>query len=223
MLTLNVQTFAIGVIQFGFMAILPLYLAVPPVLGFGFGADATAAGLFMLPSTIMMVLIAPATGAVSTRYGAHRALAAGALAIAISTGWFLIGSIDPWEVYTSNALFGAGFGMVVGAISTLVVASVEQDRTGVAAGVNMVSRAIGGALGAPVATALITAGAGVTVENGYRVAFGVFTIAAAAVALVSAFVPFGQPSRTAGDHRGDSRKAQRAGGGRGSRRCVTTI
>jgi MFS family permease len=102
--------------------------------------------------------------------------------------------------------------MVVGAISTLVVASVEQDRTGVAAGVNMVSRAIGGALGAPVATALITAGAGVTDENGYRVAFGVFTIAAAAVALVSAFVPFGQPSRTAGDHREDSRKAR---GGRG--------
>jgi MFS family permease len=214
-LTLNVQTFAIGVIQFGFMAILPLYLAVPPVLGFGFGADATAAGLFMLPSTIMMVLIAPATGAVSTRYGAHRALAAGALAIAISTGWFLIGRIDPWEVYTSNALFGAGFGMVVGAISTLVVASVEQDRTGVAAGVNMVSRAIGGALGAPVATALITARAGVTDENGYRVAFGVFTIAATAVALVSAFVPFGQPPHTAGDHRGDSRKARRAGRGRG--------
>jgi MFS family permease len=105
--------------------------------------------------------------------------------------------------------------MVVGAISTLVVASVEQDRTGVAAGVNMVSRAIGGALGAPVATALITASVGVTDEYGYRVAFGVFTIAAAAVALVSAFVPFGQPSRTAGDHQGDSRKARRAGGGRG--------
>jgi MFS family permease len=188
-LTVNAQTFAIGLIQFGIMATLPLYLAVPPVFGFGFGADATAAGLFMLPSTIMMVLIAPVTGVVSKRCGAHGTLAAGALAIAIGSGWFLIGGIDPWEVYTSNALFGAGFGMVLGAISILVVAAVEPDRTGVAAGVNTVSRAIGGALGAPVATALVTAGAGVTDEAGYRVAFAVFTVAAAAVAVVSAFVP----------------------------------
>jgi MFS family permease len=188
-LTLNVQTFAVGLIQFGLLATMPLYLAVPPTSGFGFGADATAAGLFMLPSTIMMMLVAPVTGAVSTRYGANRALAAGALALAASTGWFLLGGIDPWEAYASNALFGAGFGMALGAISTLVVASVEPDKTGVAAGINAFSRSIGGALGAPVAVALVTAGAGVTDENGYRIAFGVFTATAAAAALVSALVP----------------------------------
>jgi MFS family permease len=221
-LTLNVQTFLVGLLQFGFLAMLPLYVAVPPVHGFGFGANATAAGLFMLPSTIMMVLVAPVTGVVTTRFGANRTLAAGGLALAASTGWFLLGGIDPWEVYASNALFGAGYGMAIGAISTLVVASVEPDRTGVAAGINAFSRAIGGALGAPVATALITTGAGFTDESGYRVAFAVFTAIAVATALVSAAIPSRGRQESATSSASDSatKPARTSTSGRASRSAV---
>lgn len=221
-LTLNVQTFVVGLLQFGLMATLPLYVAVPPAFGFGFGADATAAGLFMLPSTVMMVLIAPVTGVFSTRYGPNRALAAGALALAASSGLFLIGDIQPLVVYASNALFGAGYGMAIGAISTLVVTSVEPDRTGVAAGINAFSRAIGGALGAPVATALIATGAGVTDEAGYRVAFAVFTAIAVAAALGSAFMPARARQERATSSASDSatKPARTSTSGRASRSAV---
>jgi hypothetical protein len=40
-------------------------------VGYGFGASVTGAGLFLLPSTVMMLLVSPTAGRMANRVGAR--------------------------------------------------------------------------------------------------------------------------------------------------------
>ncbi|MCW3048444.1 MAG: transporter [Solirubrobacterales bacterium] len=89
------------------------------------------------------------------------------------------------EVCTASGMLGAGCGIAMAALATLVVSHVARGETGAAAGVNNVARTLGGAIGTQLAAALLTVGAvagGTPAAHGYTLAFAV-GLAAAALAL----------------------------------------
>lgn len=177
----NFEAFIVGLVQFGFMSILPLFVRTPETFGFGFSADVTASGLFMLPSMVAVILIAPIGSLLSKRFGARVQLGIGALLLAAGFLWIALKHSTYIDVYGANAVFGAGLGLALGAVATLVVQSVDASKTGAAAGLNTVFRMIGGAVGTQLGTAIVAAniisGTTVPAEQGYSVSFAAFCIA----------------------------------------------
>jgi MFS family permease len=180
------EAFAVGFAQFAFMAVIPLLVQTPEQLGFGFGAGVTASGLFLLPSTIAMMIVAPAAGPLGNRYGSRTAMLVGAVIMCVGFAAIAAAHDERWQIYAAGVAFGAGLGLALGAIASLVVQSVRPTETGVAAGMNAIARTVGGALGTQVAATIVAAetvaGTGLPAESGYTITFGV---CAGAVALAA--------------------------------------
>jgi MFS family permease len=154
--------------------LLPLFVEEPKSTGYGFGASVTGAGMFMLPSTIMMLLVGPLTGRLERRFGSKPPLLTGAMSSAAAFLLLAFAHGHPWEVYLASALLGVGIGLAFAAMANLIVENVRQDQTGVATGMNTVMRTLGGALGAQVAGTFLAnnlGSGGLPTEHGYVVGF----------------------------------------------------
>ena len=67
--TTNLTGFLIGFGMYSSFVLIPQFVETPKSTGYGFGSSVTQAGLFMIPSTMMMLVSAPVGGRVSMRYG----------------------------------------------------------------------------------------------------------------------------------------------------------
>ena len=60
---------------------------------------------------------------------------------------------ERWEIYLAAALLGSGIGLAFAAMANLIIENVGPEQTGVATGMNTVTRTVGGGFGGA-ATAL---------------------------------------------------------------------
>jgi EmrB/QacA subfamily drug resistance transporter len=196
--TTNVAALAIGFAMFGSFILIPQLVQTPPaVAGYGFAATVTESGLFLLPSSFVMLFSGPLGGRLGTRYGSRLPLALGALATGLSYAWLAIGHDTRIDIYLAGALLGLGIGLAFAAMANLVVEAVPVEVTGVASAINAIMRQIGGAVGAQVAAAIVSAsyvaGGRYPAESGFTGAFVMSAIAS----LVALGVCFAIPSREA--------------------------
>src|SRR6476619_524124 len=75
----NLAGFLIGFGLFSSFVLIPQFVQTPPSHGYGFGSSVTQSGLFLIPSTLMMLIAAPFSGRLSTRYGSKVPLVLGAV------------------------------------------------------------------------------------------------------------------------------------------------
>ncbi len=108
---------------------------------------------------------------------------------------------DKWELYLSTAIMGGGFGLAYAAMSSLIVAAVPAEQTGVASGMNANIRTIGGSIGAALMGSIVTsrlAADGLPKEAGYTIGFatlgGALVVAAIAATLIPRTVAGGRAS-----------------------------
>jgi EmrB/QacA subfamily drug resistance transporter len=196
--TTNVAAFAIGLAMFGSFVLIPQLVQTPSALaGYGFAASVTESGLFLLPSAFVMLFAGPLSGRLGARFGSRRPLALGAIAACASYAWLAIAHDARIDIYLASALLGLGIGLAFAAMANLVVEAVPVEVTGVASAINAIMRQIGGAVGAQVAAAIVTAsyvaGGRYPAESGFT---GAFTMSAIA-SLVALVVCFAIPSRDA--------------------------
>jgi MFS family permease len=180
--TTNLAAFMVGVAQFSGFILVPQFVQEPAATGYGFGASPVESGLFLLPMTLGVLVFGLAAGPLERRYGARALLAGGNVVTAASFLLLTLLRDEPLEVYTASLLLGIGTGVAMPALATLIVSNVHQRETGVAAGVNNVSRTLGGAFGAQLAAALLAASAtvaGLHDATGYTLAFSVGLVAMA--------------------------------------------
>ncbi len=64
----NIATLISGFALFSCFVLVPAFVVTDTANGYGFGASATAAGLYLLPSSIAMLVAGPLAGAVGRRY-----------------------------------------------------------------------------------------------------------------------------------------------------------
>jgi MFS family permease len=195
--TTNTVGFLIGVGMYSSFILLPELVQEPASSG-GFGSSVTAAGLFLLPSTIAIVLVGQMAGVLERRIGSRGSLIGGAGFALASYVLLVADRSHEWEIYVAAGLLGIGIGLSFSAMANLIVQNVRQEQTGVATGMNAVTRTLGGAFGGQLAATLLASNigpGGLATSSGFTLAFLMCLIA-----LVGALgFAVGVPRRSAND------------------------
>lgn len=185
----NVTTFISGFALFSCFVLLPAFVAAPSSRGYGFGATATIAGLYLLPSSVAMLFSGPLAGLLGRRYGPKWPLAGGLLIAAAAAVVLSQAHDEPLHVLLASAALGFGVGAAFAAMVSSIAENVDAREMGVATGMNTVVRMVGGVVGAQLGAALLTAqtiaGTSRPAESAFTWAFGVSAIAALVAAAIA--------------------------------------
>lgn len=137
----NLMTFAMYGALSGFTFALSIYVQTR------MGYSSLKAGFSLLPVSIIMFLFAGRVGDLSATYGPRRFMTVGPLIMAVGVAYLYF--LRPGSSYIVGMLpgvilFGAGLALTVAPLTTTVMSSVEDARSGIASGINnAVSRAAG--------------------------------------------------------------------------------
>jgi MFS family permease len=154
--------------------LLPQFVQEPASTGYGFGASVTVAGLFLLPATIAIVVVGQMAGLLERRIGSRGSLIAGTLFALAAYAMLVSERSQESEIYVAAGLLGIGIGLSFSAMANLIVQNVRQDQTGVATGMNAVTRTLGGAFGGELAATLLTSNlgaGGLPTSSGFTLSF----------------------------------------------------
>ena len=190
--TNNLVALLLGVGMYAGFAFLPEFLQTPPSAGYGFGVSITHSGLIILPSSVFMFVFGMLSGPLSKRFGAKAVMVTG-LVVSIATFALLTAAhAQQWEIVVAMIIQGVGFGLAFASMSSLVVAAVPPEQTGVASGMNANIRTIGGSIGAAVMSSIVTSGVragGLPREAGYTHGFAFLTVVSVVAAVAAVLVP----------------------------------
>jgi len=161
--TTNLTAFLLGAGLYSSFIVFPQLAQLPKSTGFGYGASIVLSGVYLLPSTLGMVVVGSAAGPIARRFGSKSAVVAGSAITALAFALLALQHAHPYDMLVSAALMGIGIGLAFAALGNLIVQAVSPEQTGAAAGMNTVMRTIGGAIGGQLAATLI---AGNTAPDG---------------------------------------------------------
>lgn len=103
---------------------------------------ATLAGAAFLPTTVLIALISPYAGRLSSRIGARPLLVAGPLVVGVAFFMLAIpgvtsGPADYWlTFFPVSVVIGVGLGLTIAPLTTAVMNALSTHEAGVASGVN---------------------------------------------------------------------------------------
>ena len=107
------------------------------------------AGVRFLPTTLLIVMLAPLSGRLTDRIGARWPIVAGLTTLGASM--FLFSRIDAATTYSQLLppflLMGAGIAFVMSPMSTAAMNAVSTDKAGIASGILTMMRMVGGSVG----------------------------------------------------------------------------
>jgi EmrB/QacA subfamily drug resistance transporter len=174
----NATALVAGFAMFGTFVLVPTFAETSRhVADYGFGATATRAGLYLLPSSAVLLFAGPVAGLLGKRVGYKWPLAIGMVVVGFSSGWLCFFHDTVWELVFAMPFLGLGIGFAFSAMATLITEAVDMSETGVATGINTVMRTIGGVVGAQIGAALLTTyvlrGTHVPTVKGFEIAFAV--------------------------------------------------
>jgi predicted MFS family arabinose efflux permease len=172
--TTNTVAFLIGSGMYSSFILIPELVQEPASTGYGFGASVTVAGLFLLPATIAMVIVGQMAGVLERRIGSRGSLIGGAVFALACYLMLVTARGSEADIYVAAGLLGIGIGLSFSAMANLIVQNVRQDQTGVATGMNAVTRTLGGAFGGQLAATLLAsnvAASGLPTSHGFTLSF----------------------------------------------------
>jgi EmrB/QacA subfamily drug resistance transporter len=188
----NTTALIAGFAMFGAFVLVPQFVSTPESAGYGFGASPAVAGLYLVPSSVMMLFAGPVAGVLGRRYGSKWPLALGMALVAVAALGLAAWHDEPVQVIAAMVLLGAGVAASFAAMAALITESVRRTETGIATGMNTVMRTIGGVVGGQIGAAILTsytvARTGVPEEQAYSIAFGLSAGAAAVASGIAVFI-----------------------------------
>ncbi len=182
------------------------YLVQMPqaLTGYGFDASILRASVqFLLPGAIVSLLASPIGGMLVRHRGPRTALALAAGLGALGFAWLGLDHGHTVSVIGAGIVVGAAVSFGYAAMPAVIMASVPHHQSGIANGINSISRSTGSAIGSAVVTTILASRtldhlpAGVPplpAESGFTLTFW---IGAAAFALVAAIAGLGLRPRPA--------------------------
>jgi EmrB/QacA subfamily drug resistance transporter len=190
----NIATLLVGFGMFGSFILIPQLAESPASTGYGFGLDATGAGLLMAPGALVMLVAGPLSGVLGTRFGSRLPLALGAIITSAGLTLMALAHGTQGEMLAWNVVMSIGIGLAFAAMPNLIVEAVPPEETGQATGVNTLVRSVGASLGSQVSAAVLAGSVvagGLPTNAGYTDAF----LVGAGVAFAAAITAFLIPSR----------------------------
>ncbi len=189
----NAAALAAGFAMFGTFVLIPIFAETAHrTAGYGFGASATRAGVYLLPSSVVLLFSGPVAGMFGRRVGYKWPLVIGMVVIGLTSAWLAMFHARVWELVVAMPFLGLGVGFAFSAMATLITEAVDPTETGVATGINTVMRTIGGVIGAQVSAALLTtyviAGTAIPRLVGFEAGFAAAAVASFVAAGLALFV-----------------------------------
>jgi EmrB/QacA subfamily drug resistance transporter len=122
------------------------------------GYSPLGSGLRLLPMSVVMMVVAPQTPKLVSRFGANRVAGTGLLAVAAGLLIFSLSGTDTdyWQVVITFVVLAAGFSLTMSPMTTQMMSSVPRSKAGVGSAMNDTTRELGGALGVAVLGSLVT-------------------------------------------------------------------
>jgi EmrB/QacA subfamily drug resistance transporter len=194
----NLVALAFGFAMFGTFLLVPTLLQLPAATGYGFGKSVSQAGLFLLPTVLMMIVFGPLAGLLSRRLGPKVPMLLGAVSVVAAFALPALGHGSIWSVLLSGVLTGAGIGLAFAAMSNAIIDNVPATQTGEATGVNAIARTIGSSIGTAVVAAVISSHStprGLPTDDAFT--YGFWVCAGVAVLAVAAALALPSRSRAA--------------------------
>ena len=149
----TIVAFAVSFAMFAMFFFIALYMQ--NILGY----SPLQAGVRFLPSTVMIIVVAPVSGRLADRWGPRPLIVTGLLLSALALLWQSRLDVDTGYGFLLPAfvLMGAGMGLVMSPMSTAAMNAVHHTKAGVASGTLSMSRMLGGTFGVAVLGALVAA------------------------------------------------------------------
>ena len=191
----NLASVLIGFALFVTALVLPQLLQAPGATGYGLGLSLFQTGLCMAPNGLVMMLVSPVSARLTRSRGPRLTLLTGALIISAGYAVSILLVYNVLEIVLATVVVATGLGVAYAAMPALIMTAVPVHETGSANGVNALMRSLGTATSsAAMATLLaqftITLGRTTLPSlTGFRVAFGIASVAALGAAAITALVP----------------------------------
>ncbi|MFE3582078.1 MFS transporter [Streptomyces vinaceus] len=173
------------------------YLVQMPqkLTGYGFDASILRASVqFLLPGAIVSLLASPIGGQLVRHRGPRVALGLAAGLGAVGFGWLALDHGHSFSVIGAGLIVGAAVSFGYAAMPAVIMASVPHHQSGIANGINSISRSTGSAIGSAIVTTILASKtiehlpAGVPAlpaESGFTLTFWIGAVAFALVAVIS--------------------------------------
>ncbi|MGC5346891.1 MFS transporter [Streptomyces sp. DT24] len=191
----NIASVFVGFGMYASMLILPQLLQFPEATGYGLGQSMLAAGLWMAPGGIMMMIVSPFGGKLTDARGPKFTLVCGVLVIAAGYGLSLSLMGSAWGLMLVGMVTSGGVGLAYGAMPALIMSSVPLSETAAANGFNALMRSLGTSIGAAVIGVVLSqmtntmGGHSFTSEEGFRTGLLIGCGVALVAALIAAVIP----------------------------------
>lgn len=175
------------------------YVQMPVETGYGFGSSVLVAGLCLLPSGVLMLVLAPVTARLIASWGPGKVLALAGLILTAGLLLRIVLVDELWQIILGTAIIGAGSGVGYASLPSLINTHTPAAELAAANGINTLARSLGSTLASALGGTLLASltvgvaalgGAELPSLTAYRVLFGIcagaaFLAALAGLALAS--------------------------------------
>lgn len=153
LIAVNLLSFLGGWYLFATLTLMPQFLQASLQSG-GLDTSIAAASLLQAPQTITVFLAGLAAGWLNRAVGGRRSMIAASAGMISASMLLVFFHAQPWQVLIPGILTGLAIGALFAVVPNIVVSQVDAHRTGIATGVNLTARNVGGAVGAQVTAAV---------------------------------------------------------------------
>jgi MFS family permease len=170
----NVAALLFGAGIYSMLVVVPPFLQAPLSTGYGLGESVTGSGLILLPSTFILLAVGLTIGPLLRVAGAKLPLIGGGLLGASAFVLLIVAHAGPLPFVVATSVVSIAVGLGFSALPYLILSAVPRGQSGVATGMNVNMRTIGGCIGTQLVVTVLAAGAaadGTPTESGYMWGF----------------------------------------------------
>ncbi|MFC0438855.1 MFS transporter [Kutzneria buriramensis] len=197
----NLTSAVFAFAMFAMSLVLPQILQLPAATGHGLGQSLLVTGLVLVPSGLVMLMIAPLSARITSTAGPKVTLMLGTLVVAAGYGLGVGLMSAVWQLLLVSAVIGGGIGLAYGAMPALIMGAVPVSETAAANSLNTLMRAIGTSVSSAVAGAVLAqltvrfGPAAIPTEGAFRLVMALGCATALAALAIAAFIPGTGPVR----------------------------